>query len=89
VKIVQTLNESKKSVGVWDETRRFNLFESGCDGIEGRGLDGLKKDFIVIGGIGGEIGRRERVVCCGRRGGAKSREFFEVRIGGGRREREG
>jgi hypothetical protein len=78
VKIGQTLNESEKSVGVWDETRRFNLFENGCDGIEGRGLDGLKKDFIVIGGIGGETRRRERVVCCGRRGGAKSREFFEV-----------
>jgi hypothetical protein len=46
------------------------LFDKGFDGIKGRGLSKLKKGFIVIG--------RERRVCCGGRGGAKSRKFFEV-----------
>lgn len=65
MEIGKTLDKGNESGGVWDGTRGFELFEKGCDGIEGRGLGELKKGFIG----------RERVVCCGRRGGAKSREF--------------
>jgi len=58
----KALDKVNESGGVWDGTGGFDLFEKGCDGIEGRGL--------------GFIGR-EGVMCCGGRGGAtaKSREF--------------
>lgn len=66
MEIGKTLDKGSESGGVWDGTGGFELFEKSCDGIKGRGLGELKKK--------GFIGR-EGVVCCGRRGGAKSREF--------------
>lgn len=66
MEIGKTLDKGNESGGVWDGTGGFELFEKSCDGIKGRGLGELRKK--------GFIGK-EGVVCCGRRGGAKSREF--------------
>lgn len=49
LKVGKTMDESSKSVGIWDETGRFHLFENGSDGIKEGGLGKMKKDFIVKG----------------------------------------